>query len=89
MVTVGYMQTGTKNNIVADEAELGLTVRTYKATVRKQVLAAITHITKSEADAAGVKREPSIEHYEEIDAVYNDPKLVNRQARLINFSPCG
>lgn len=78
VVTVGYIQAGTKNNIIPDQAELGLTVRTYKADVRKQVLAAITRITKAEADAAGVQREPSIEHYEETDAVYNDPALANR-----------
>lgn len=78
VVTVGYIEAGTKNNIIPDQAELGLTVRTYKAGVRKQVLAAIARITKAEADAAGVKREPSIEHYEETDAVYNDPTLANR-----------
>jgi metal-dependent amidase/aminoacylase/carboxypeptidase family protein len=38
VVTVGYIQAGTKNNIIPDQAELGLTVRTNKADVRKQVL---------------------------------------------------
>ena len=41
VVTVGYIRAGTKNNIIPDDAELGLTVRTYKAEVRTQVLAAI------------------------------------------------
>ena len=78
VVTVGYIQAGTKNNIIPDQAEMGLTVRTYKADVRKQVLAAIARITKAEAEAAGAKREPSIEHFEETDAVYNDPALAER-----------
>lgn len=78
VVTVGYIQAGTKNNIIPDHAELGLTVRTYKPEVRKQVLAAIARITKAEADAAGVQREPSIEQYEATDAVYNDPALARR-----------
>ena len=30
VVTVGYIQAGTKNNIIPDQAELGLTVRTRK-----------------------------------------------------------
>src|SRR5246500_5602501 len=64
VVTVGYIRAGNKNNIIPDEAELGLTVRTYKAEVRKQVLAAIARITKAEAQAAGAPREPSIERYE-------------------------
>jgi hippurate hydrolase len=78
VITVGYIQAGTKNNIIPDQAELGVTVRTYKPEVRKQVLAAIARITKAEADAAGVQREPLIEHYESTDAVYNDPALARR-----------
>lgn len=78
VVTVGYIRAGNKNNIIPDEAELGLTVRTYKADVRKQVLAAIDRITKAEAQAAGAPREPTIEHYEATDSVYNDPSLAER-----------
>jgi hippurate hydrolase len=62
VVTVGYIQAGTKNNIIPDQAELGLTVRTRTPEVRKQVLAAISRITKAEAEAAGAPREPTIEH---------------------------
>jgi hippurate hydrolase len=75
VVTIGYVHAGNKNNIIPDTAELGLTVRTYKSDVRKQVLAAITRITKAEAAAAGAAREPLIEHYESTDSVYNDPVL--------------
>jgi amidohydrolase len=78
VVTVGYLQAGTKNNIISDRAELGLTVRTYKPEVRKQILAAIARITKAEAEAAGAPRDPSIDHYESTDAVYNDPALARR-----------
>lgn len=78
VVTVGYIQAGTKNNIIPDTAELGLTVRTYKPEVRKQVLAAIARITRAEAEAAGARREPTIEHYEQTDAVYNNVALTQR-----------
>jgi amidohydrolase len=78
IVTVGYVHAGTKNNIIPDQAELGLTVRTNKPEVRKQVLAAIARITKAEAEAGGAPREPSIEHYEATDLVYNDPALAER-----------
>src|SRR5271170_8049996 len=78
VVTVGYVQAGTKNNIIPDQAEMGLTVRTFKAEVRKQVLAAIARITKAEAEAAGAPRAPAIEHYEATDLVYNDPALAQR-----------
>jgi len=75
VVTVGYINAGTKNNIIPDQAELGLTVRTYKADVRKQVLDAIVRIADAEAQAAGAPRTPTIERYETTDAVYNDPAL--------------
>jgi amidohydrolase len=75
VVTVGYIQAGTKNNIIPDSAEMGLTVRTYKPEIRKQVLAAISRIVKAEAEAAAAPREPSIDRFEGADAVYNDPAL--------------
>ena len=78
VLTVGYIRAGTKNNIIPDQAELGLTVRTYKQEVRQKVLAAITRIVKAEAAAAGAPREPRIENYEATDAVYNDPALAQR-----------
>jgi amidohydrolase len=83
VVTVGYMNAGTKNNIIPDSAEMGLTVRTYKAEVRKQVLAAITRIANGEAAAAGAPRPPSIERYETTDAVYNDPALTQRMRAVL------
>lgn len=78
VVTVGYIRAGNKNNIIPDEAELGLTVRTYKAEIRKQVLTAISRITKAEAAAASAPREPTIEHYEATNSVYNNPALAER-----------
>ncbi len=78
VVTVGYIHAGTKNNIIPDQSELGLTVRTRNAEVRKQVLAAIGRITKAEAEAAGAPRAPLLDHYEGTDLVYNDPALALR-----------
>jgi amidohydrolase len=78
IVTIGYLHAGLKNNIIPDQAEMGLTVRTFKSDVRQQVLAAITRITKAEAAAAGAPREPSIDRYEGTDSVYNDPALAER-----------
>lgn len=78
VVTVGYVLAGTKNNIIPDQAEMGLTVRTYKQDVRNQMLAAITRITNGEAAAGGAPREPSVERLQGNDSVYNDPALAQR-----------
>ena len=78
VITVGYIRAGTKNNIIPDEAEMGLTIRTYKAEVRKQVLAAIDRVVKGESMAGGATREPLIEHFESTNSVFNDPALAER-----------
>jgi len=78
VVTVGYVNAGTKNNIIPDQAELGLTVRTHSGQVRTQILNAITRIANAEAQAGNAARAPLIERYEATDAVYNDPGLTRR-----------
>lgn len=78
VVTVGYINAGTKNNIIPDTAQLGITVRTYKPEVRKKILASIARIVKAESEAGGAEREPLIEYPESTDAVYNDPALAAR-----------
>src|SRR5579863_6774641 len=78
VVTVGYIQAGTKNNIIPDHAEMGLTIRTFKQDVRQHILAAIARIAKAEAAAAGAPREPLIDRYEGADLVYNNPALADR-----------
>jgi hippurate hydrolase len=75
VITVGYIQAGTKNNIIPDQAEMGLTVRSFKPEVRQHLLAAIERVAKGEAEAAGAERMPKVEKYESTGAVYNDPVL--------------
>ena len=75
VLTVGYLRAGTKENIIPDQAEMGLTVRTYKQEIRRQILAAIERIAKAEAAAGAAPREPLVERYFGTDAVYNDPGL--------------
>lgn len=75
VITVGYFQAGTKNNIIPEQAQLGLTVRSYKPEVRKHLLASIERITKAEAEAGGAERMPLVEHLEATSALYNDPVL--------------
>ena len=78
VVTVGYIHAGTANNIIPDQAELGLTVRTRNAEVRKQVLEAIARIAKAEAEAGAAPKPPSVDHFKSTDLVYNDPALAQR-----------
>ena len=78
VVTVGYIHAGERKNVIPDQAEFGLTVRTYKQEIRNQVLAAIARIVKAEAAGGGATREPSVDRDAGTDAVYNDPALAAR-----------
>ena len=78
VVTVGTLHAGTKNNIIPDEATLGLSVRSLTDPVRKQLLKSIERIVKAESAAAGSPREPKIERIEGANALVNDPELSRR-----------
>lgn len=87
VVTVGSIHGGTKRNIIPDQVNLLLTVRTFKPEVRKRVLASIERVAKGIALAAGIPedRAPIFEvvHAESTDSTYNDPALTERLARAL------
>ena len=87
VVTVGSIHGGTKRNVIPDEVQLLMTVRTYKPEVRQRVLASIERIAKGIAIAAGVpeNRMPTVEVLkgESVDATYNDPALTERVAKAL------
>lgn len=82
VVTVGSIHGGTRYNIIPDEVNLQLTVRTYKEEVRRRVLASIERIVKGVVAAAGIPedRAPTIKVAEGTGATYNDPQLIERLA---------
>ncbi len=81
VVTVGAFHGGTKHNIISDQVELQLTLRSYSDEVRQHTLAALKRIADGFAQAAGVEKMPKIE----IDgnptpATLNDPALTTKVA---------
>jgi hippurate hydrolase len=83
VITIGYIQAGTKNNIIPDDAQMGLTVRSFKPEVRQHLLASIERVAKGEAMAAGAEKMPLVEKYESTGAVYNDPVLTQHLAATL------
>jgi hippurate hydrolase len=72
VVTVGALRAGTKENIIPDDAELELSVRTFDPRIRERVLGAIERIVTAEAAAAGAPRPPEIELTRAFEPVVND-----------------
>lgn len=78
VVTVGTLHAGSKENIIPDRAELGLSVRTYDADVREAILAAVERIAGAEAAASGAKTPPEIKIEESFPPTVNDVAAVER-----------
>lgn len=89
VVTVGVLQAGTKENVIPDEAVIKLNVRTFDASVRKHVLAAIERIVNAEAEASGAPRKPEITPLDRYPLNVNDETASNRIAEAFRdyFSP--
>ena len=87
VVTVGAIHGGTKRNVIPDQVNLLLTIRTFKPQVRQRVLASIERVAKGIAQAAGIPddRAPVVEivKNEGTESTYNDPELTERLGRAL------
>jgi amidohydrolase len=78
VVTVGSFRAGSKHNIISDEAQLLLTVRSYTDEVREQLLSGIERIARAEGLVAGLSEDmlPEVTRRNEFTpAVYNTLEL--------------
>ncbi len=80
VLTVGTIHGGTKNNIIPDEVTMGLTLRTYSAAERDQIVAAIRRTANGLAEAYGIpaERMPTVTVVESTPATINDAALTER-----------
>ena len=86
VVTVGSFHSGTKHNIIPDDARLQLTVRSFTPETRRQLLDGIRRIARGEAIAAGVPEDRlpvvSVREEEFTPATVNSEGLTERTAAL-------
>jgi hippurate hydrolase len=78
VVTVGAIHAGTAANIIPDDAELLLNIRTHDPDVRDRTLAAVERIVHGEATAAGAPKPPDVTIETSFPATVNDPDAVER-----------
>jgi amidohydrolase len=83
VVTVGSLHAGTKDNIIADEAEMLVNIRSYVPAVRERVLAGVHRIIRAEAVASGAEREPEIIVTDSFPVLFNDPAATERTAAAL------
>jgi amidohydrolase len=82
VVTVGSIQAGKTENIIADHATLGVDIRSVSLETRGKLLKAIERIVLAECEASGTSKPPLIE------ATRNLPKTVNDEAMTKRLEGC-
>ncbi|HEY2191726.1 MAG TPA: amidohydrolase [Actinomycetospora sp.] len=78
VLTVGMLQAGTKENVIPDEALIGLNLRCYDQDVRRRAQDAVRRIVTAEAEASGAPRSPEITPVETYELTDNDPVATER-----------
>ncbi|MFN7054548.1 M20 family metallopeptidase [Hyphomonas sp.] len=83
VVTVGSIKAGAKHNIIPDEAELLITVRSYEDTTRQMLLDGIRRIAEGQAAAFGAPAPVIRIESDYTPATFNDPALTERAMRAV------
>ncbi|WP_353808225.1 amidohydrolase [Agromyces sp. SYSU T00194] len=78
VVTVGAIHAGTKSNIIAAEATLEISLRSFDPEVRTRMLASVERIIRAESDASAAPRPPEFTYGEDYPVTYNDPEATER-----------
>lgn len=86
VITVGAIHGGTVGNIIPDQVQLKLTIRSFSAAARQTILDRLKTIGDNMAAAAGLPKEkwPQYELLDmSIKSVYNDPQLGDRLRNIL------
>ncbi len=84
VLTVGALRAGTAANIIPDEAELLLSLRSFNDKVHDKAREAIDRIIRAEAAASGAVREPEITTTVSFPLLVNDPAACAKLTDLFN-----
>lgn len=83
VVTVGSMQAGTSANIIPNQAELQLNIRTFDDGVRDTVLSSVKRIVDGEAAISGAPKPPVITMLGQFPLTVNDEDATGKVATAL------
>ncbi|PVH86261.1 amidohydrolase [Cadophora sp. DSE1049] len=81
VLTVGSVNVGKSENVIADEAVLGVDFRSTGREVREQLMGAVDRVVRAECRASGCSREPRIERTRELPTTVNHEAMTHRLGR--------
>ncbi|KAH7098572.1 metal-dependent amidase/aminoacylase/carboxypeptidase [Auriculariales sp. MPI-PUGE-AT-0066] len=85
VITVAAINAGNAENVIPDQAELKINVRSYSAETRKKSMDAIERIVRAESTASGSPQEPKIESTSSFPLTINSEEVTqydNTSGRL-------
>ncbi|HVZ57237.1 MAG TPA: amidohydrolase [Chitinophagaceae bacterium] len=80
VLTVGSLQAGTKENIIPDDAELKLNIRTFDEEVRHHILESVKRVCCAECMASNAPKDPEISTISYYPLTENDEQATARIA---------
>ncbi|OJJ48726.1 hypothetical protein ASPZODRAFT_61806 [Penicilliopsis zonata CBS 506.65] len=80
VVTVGSLHAGEAENVIPDEAELGIDFRSGNLETRQQILSAIERVVEAECVASGSPRKPLFTHTRRFPPTINDTSVTAKLA---------
>ena len=86
VITIGSVHSGTKENIIPDEAFLQGTIRTLDETTRKQAKIKVEKVTVGIAKAFGAKAMIEFEH-DAYPVTVNDPGVTEKAMKILKTIP--
>ncbi len=77
VLTVGSLQAGQTENVIADTAEIGVDIRSVKPETREQLLTAIKRVVEAECQASGATAPPKYNITRHLPVTVNDGPMLN------------
>lgn len=76
VLTVGSLQAGQTENVIADSAEIGIDIRSVRPETREKLLASIRRIVKAECEASGSTVAPIFKMTRTLPNTVNDESMM-------------
>ncbi|MCU1472904.1 amidohydrolase [Amnibacterium sp.] len=80
VLTVGSIHSGSKSNVIGDQAVLELNIRTYDEQTRAGILAAIRRVVVAECEASAAPAPPEFEMFDRFPTTTNDSDTTGKVA---------
>lgn len=81
VLTVGMVQAGQTENVIADHAVIGVDIRSVRPGTREKLLSSIRRIVKAECEASGSPVEPEFKMTRHLPNTVNDESMAKTLAR--------